>query len=283
MVSFMSYLQKVLLEAGIGIVSAERLGELRSDAEEAVFLRSLVAGLEILQQINGSALSLDQAHHLVRSSKAQLGQDLFAAAVSGFKRGGFFIEVGAADGVNLSNSWLLENELGWQGVLVEPARGWIERLKNNRSCEIVEKAAWHTSGEKLNFSESITGTLSTLSAFKDSDHHGPARRDSEDYIVSTSTITSILQNADAPKTVDFLSIDTEGSEVHVLQGIDFDTYTFNAISIEHNFTHSRSLIRDYLAARGYRRILAEYSNWDDWYVYDLSGGFPLGFDQDKQH
>jgi hypothetical protein len=58
-----------------------------------------------------------------REAKSQLGQDIFALDFADFKIGGTFLEIGAADGVTLSNTYLLEKRFGWTGVLCEPARG----------------------------------------------------------------------------------------------------------------------------------------------------------------
>jgi hypothetical protein len=59
----------------------------------------------------------------LRDSKSQLGQDIFALFTSNFKTGGTFLEIGAADGITLSNSYILEKYFGWTGVLCEPAIG----------------------------------------------------------------------------------------------------------------------------------------------------------------
>ena len=61
-------------------------------------------------------------------SKSELRQDLFALSEVGFKENGFFVEFGATNGIDLSNSYLLETEFGWDGILAEPAKKWHEKL-----------------------------------------------------------------------------------------------------------------------------------------------------------
>ncbi len=61
--------------------------------------------------------------------RSQLGQDIFALAANKFKRGGYFVEFGATNGIDLSNTYALEKEYGWKGILSEPATVWHEDLK----------------------------------------------------------------------------------------------------------------------------------------------------------
>src|SRR4051812_45062251 len=68
------------------------------------------------------------------ASKSQLFQDLLVLFVLNEKRGGYFIEAGAADGIGLSNSYLLETGYGWTGIAAEPARSWRDKLTAHRKC-----------------------------------------------------------------------------------------------------------------------------------------------------
>src|SRR5262245_58006723 len=70
------------------------------------------------------------------SSRSQLMQDLFALSVVGEKRKGYFVEFGAADGVALSNSYMLETTFGWTGIVAEPSTTFAPRLAANRHCVV---------------------------------------------------------------------------------------------------------------------------------------------------
>jgi FkbM family methyltransferase len=206
---------------------------------------------------------LAQAGH----SRAQLMQDLFVVSELGEKRGaGFFVEFGATNGVDLSNSWMLETRLGWKGILAEPARCWHAALRQNRSCAIDVECVWARTGERLDFDEVGAPELSTLSEFSQVDGHALARTNRKRYQVPTVSLNDLMRRYDAPAEPDYLSIDTEGSEFAILREFDFDRYRFKVITCEHNHTPMRGEIHRLLTAAGYRRKLEELSCFDDWYV-----------------
>lgn len=201
-------------------------------------------------------------------SHAQLRQDIAALLVLGFKRDGYFVEFGAAGGIELSNTAMLERDFGWTGILSEPARMWHDTLHANRDCIIDTRCVWSASGARLEFTEVPLGELSTLSQFRTCDSHAHQRAQGETYLVETVSLNDLLDAHDAPEVIDYLSVDTEGSELDILRAFDFGRRTFRFISCEHNFTPARQEIHDLLASHGYRRILPDISNVDDWYVMD---------------
>lgn len=203
----------------------------------------------------------DDFEEFSTTNTGQLDQDLLAVLVSGFKTNGFFVEFGATNGRDLSNSLLLEAQLGWKGILAEPGLVWRDDLAKNRTAQISHKAVWTKSGEALDFVED--GELSTLSAFKRSDLHS---RSGKTYQVETTTLLDLLVEHNAPARIDFLSVDTEGSEFEVLNAFDFSKHSFGLICVEHNYTPSRQKIQDLLLEKGYVQILPEVSEWDDWFV-----------------
>jgi FkbM family methyltransferase len=219
---------------------------------------------------SGNTLSSAQKRKLLRYSKSQLGQDIFALTVAGLDRPGFFVEFGAADGVALSNSHILEKRFGWTGILCEPSKAWHEALIQNRSCIIDMRCVYSVSGEKISFSENYLGELSAITAYAEPNASGILKRTTSSYEVDTISLPDLLKAHDAPKFVDFLSIDTEGSEFEILKNFNFQSYRFGAICVEHNFADTREKINKLLLANGYVQVHPDLSDFDDWYVQAMN-------------
>lgn len=207
------------------------------------------------------------ADEIYAASKAQLNQDIFVMNELGYKRDGYFVEFGATNGVDLSNTYMLEKNFGWTGILAEPARVWSKDLMNNRDCHIELNCVWSKSNEVLEFNEVDSAELSSVNASFEDDEHAKARLNGKQYSVYTISLQDLLKKYNAPKEIDYLSIDTEGSEYEILSAFDFDAYKFRVITCEHNYTPMREKIYDLLTSKGYERTGTEYSYFDDWYVF----------------
>jgi len=204
----------------------------------------------------------------LKNSKAQLFQDFFALSIFGKDYAGYFVEFGATDGKALSNTFLLEKHYGWRGLLAEPGKIWHEKLLENRKCHISKLCIWNESEAFLNFSEASEPELSTIKNFSHSDRH-KNRSSKQTYLVQTIQLDDLLDQVSAPQEIDFLSIDTEGSEFEILNSLDFNKHNYKVIVCEHNYTSQRKLIFNLLTSKGYRRKLRIISAWDDWYVLDV--------------
>lgn len=236
--------------------------------EMNIFLGSI----EAQRRKDGLILEIDKLFDFMltlnggENSRSQFKQDVFALMVNKFKEDGYFVEFGATNGFDISNTYILEKQFGWRGVLVEPAKMWQENLIKNRDCNIEFDCVWHTSGELLDFDMVKEGELSTLSIFSNSDEHAKARQEKITYVVNTISLIDLLKKYNAPKEIDYLSVDTEGSELDILSAFDFNEYRFNCITIEHNFTENREKLKLLLEQNGYKRIFEHLSKWDDWYI-----------------
>ncbi len=207
-------------------------------------------------------------------SRAQLAQDLFAVAASKTTDPRFFVEFGATDGVSLSNTWLLEKKLGWSGILAEPAKIWHNALIQNRDCIIDTRCVAKQSGQMCSFlevksSNKASPELSGIKQFANNGDWASAIRteESTEYLVETVSLGDLLDSHSAPAEIQFMSIDTEGSELEILKNFDLKKRKIHSICVEHNFVaNSRKQINNLLRDNGYSQILGNISKWDDWYV-----------------
>ena len=128
--------------------------------------------------------------------KSQLYQDVFASFIIDKNFNKTFLEFGATDGLELSNSFMLENTLNWSGVLSEPSPQWHEVLNENRKyTKIIKKCIWSESGKILDFFMSDRGNFSTLNEFIDSDKYSmPLNTESRKKAGKLITVETISLN-----------------------------------------------------------------------------------------
>ena len=177
-------------------------------------------------------------------------------------KGGFFLDSGASDGVRVSNTWLLEMSFGWKGICVEPNAAAFRKLVRNRRCCCINSCLYDRE-RTVDFVEEA-GVLGGILEEYDPAHLRFAKavyslQESADGRPPTTpkaarTILSVLKECNAPPLIDYWSLDTEGSELKLLQSFPFEKYSFRVLTVEHNFLPAREQIRKFLEARGYQRI-----------------------------
>jgi hypothetical protein len=205
---------------------------------------------------------------------SQHGQDLFVLDVLGGRRGGFFLDSGAADGVAVSNTLLLETAFGWDGICVEPNDRFFAALVRNRRCRCVHCCLYDREGD-VEFVEDC-GTLGgildeyapSLLRFAKRTHGLAEGVDGRPPTVlkPARSTRSVLAECAAPPVIDYWSLDTEGSELAILRGFPWDSYACRIITVEHNRLPVRDDIRRLLESLGYR--CAATFDIDDAYVRD---------------
>ena len=211
-------------------------------------------------------------HH--KDSHAQLFQDLFVDFVFNSQKNLKFFEFGATNGVELSNSLMLESKRGWTGLLAEPDPQWQDALSRNRpNTTITFDCVFSESGKVMQFLSSKVGVLSSLKAFSQEDANGPLAGNARDRLsaykevdVKTISLNDIHEKYFDSQRIDYISVDTEGSELEILKSFDFQKYGPGVFTVEHNFTSSQPLLDELLLGNGYLRIFAELSAFDAWYV-----------------
>ena len=211
----------------------------------------------------------------INEIKSQLYQDVFASFVIGNNHDKTFLEFGATNGIDLSNTYILEMNMNWAGYLSEPSPQWHEELKKNRpGNNIITECIWSKSGETLDFFVSDVGVLSTINQFKESDKasmpgntnarikHGRVVK------VKTLSLNDVIKNSFKSKSPSYISIDTEGSEYNILKEFDFKKFRPIIFTVEHNFTEYQNKIDKLLTANNYVRVLTELTAFDGWYIAD---------------
>ncbi len=187
------------------------------------------------------------------------GQDVLVHELLNHKREGVFVDIGANNGVTISNTYRLERDFAWTGIAVEPIPSTFEKLEARRSCHAVQGCVTPTGGT-ASFLEVVKGSnmLSTLAV---NDVGLTARRlrksirrrraEIREIEVKCFTFDSLLEKFGISE-VDFLSVDTEGGELEILKSIDFARTPVRVISVENNY-YTRT-IRKFLEATGFRYV-----------------------------
>ncbi len=176
-------------------------------------------------------------------------------------RPGYFVELGANDGYRQSNTWFLEKEFGWTGVLIEPSPAeFVELLRSRSPSNHFVCAACVPTGFTGEFVRmTYSGLMSVTAGESDLPDGGDAhvergRRFLPDgvrpfeFAALARTLQSVLDETGAPARIDFLSLDVEGHELPVLRGIDHARTRFGHLLIE---SRSPDELERYLTAHGY--------------------------------
>ena len=176
------------------------------------------------------------------------------------KRDGIFLDIGAHDGVSLSNTFFFERSRNWTGLCIEPIPEVFARLRSNRHCSV-----WNCcilDEEKEVTFRSVFPPLEMLSGileFFDQRHierinaevsRIADKQGYEDIMIPGHNINHLLETLRFYE-IDYCSIDTEGAEVNIVKSIDFNRIKIRAFSIENNDVTGE--LKNYLPSFGYVR------------------------------
>jgi len=160
------------------------------------------------------------------------------------KTNGYFIDVGAHNGIDVNNTYYFENE-GWNGICFEPIPEIFKQLEQNRKCTLVNKAISNTEGTAQFFLiEGYSDMLSGLVDEYPQEHIARINREIEQYNQNYNYIDVICSTFDKEvieTNINLLSIDTEGAELTILKTINFTKYNVDIMIVEYNY-HNQELI-----------------------------------------
>jgi len=234
----------------------------------ALVLGSGYVGLKVgrLDAINTLCCQVPRYRRIVLDVKEMLGLVTFPSQIGQDKwvsegvfpgvTDGFFLDVGSADGIEGSNTFVIEQK-GWKGICIDPFPTHMDR----RTCQLFKEVVYSEAGKRMTFQ--VAGGLGGLV-----DTLGSRKQEAEQAATvefTTVTLGDILARAKAPRFIHFMSLDIEGAELEALRGLPFDQYEFGALAIEHNYDgQKREGLKTLLESHGYVRVNTWYQ--DDFYV-----------------
>lgn len=190
---------------------------------------------------------------------SQLNQDFFALIFNNF-RPGFFVEIGANDGFNLSNTVYLEECFGWNGILIEANPVYLGDLVKRKAI-VVNKAVADEDGLIEFIDAGLYGGIASMIDPLHSVHTADAKK----ITVPATTLENILDMYNAPVYIDFISIDVEGGELPIVKQVCTQKkYRFRAGCIEHNYRwNDYNAFKSALSSAGYVVV------WENQTLHDL--------------
>jgi len=191
---------------------------------------------------------------------SQSNQDKWVVEFFKFKKKGYFVELGAYDGIQTSNTFYMEKNLEWDGICVEANPSVYQSLIKNRKSKNINVALNDYVGECFFTNDKITTT-----GIK----------------VPCNTLDNVLTENNSPKDIDYLSIDIEGYEYIILKDFNFKKWNIGLITVEHNLycdgNERKDKLYHLLTENGFTRVVEDvpcldenplYHNkpYEDWYV-----------------
>jgi FkbM family methyltransferase len=207
---------------------------------------------------------------------SQSSQDKFLEEniFKGYKNG-FFVDVGAHDGITFNNTLYFEKENNWTGINIEPIASVYNKLVINRpNCINLPYAICNNDGEASFICNE--GYTEMISGLKDTYYYKHNNRlenelksmggESNIINVKTKKLETIFDDNNV-KNIDYLSIDVEGAEFEVIKSINFDKVFIDVIEFEDNYEETSEPIVEYLTKLGYSTL---YKSMDIFMIHENS-------------
>jgi FkbM family methyltransferase len=188
---------------------------------------------------------------------SQSGQDKYLIEnIFQDKKNGIFVDVGAYDGITYSNTYYLEKEKGWSGICIEPNPNVFESLVRNRKLPCLSCGVCNFSGRTdftliKGYSEMLSGITKTYNLAHpkridwEIDNMGGNK---ESIQIEVKPLEHIFRENNI-SYIDYISIDTEGSEEQILKSINFNDVYIDVISVECNYGIDQ--IQEFLFKKGF--------------------------------
>jgi hypothetical protein len=193
---------------------------------------------------------------------SQAGQDKWVCEFFNYKKNGYFLDIGAGDGIGDSNTYYLEKKLNWKGICIECGDVDFEKCKSIRSATCVKTAIWST--QNLLFFDIGTHSVNEKGI---------------GILIPSTTLTLIFKKHNVPELIDYVSLDIEGSELEALNGWPWETHKVILWTVEHNLymkndPKMKNDLYNFLTEKGYIRVVENVTcvdshngPFEDWYVH----------------
>lgn len=213
--------------------------------------------------------------HTAEFIELDTNTDQYRAVIDFFKnkRNGFFIEMGAADGVLGSNTYRLERDFGWDGILIEPIKEYCDQISKYRKASHVFNICIGETEGSVEFTR-IEGYSKLLSGISDQyppEHKDRINREVKSMgqqvhvdLVPCKKLITIL-NECGIDIVDYLSVDVEGGELSVVKSLCMETNTIRPTIIACENPYYSTEIEQYLSAFGYVKVCRISA--DDFFIH----------------
>lgn len=194
-------------------------------------------------------------------------QDIWVCDRLRQKRQGYFVEIGAHNGVHHSNTLMLQEDFGWIGVLVEPNPKFHAELAANRPGVKIDHTVIGPREEEVQFvlGDSFGGIWATMPEDWKQEH---LIRENPVVMRKTKTLRRLLDENCTPATIDYLSLDVEGAELDILSSFFAQptTYRFNVITVEFRYDQMfLEGLEDLLERNGY--VLEHVEAFDAFFTH----------------
>ena len=184
--------------------------------------------------INQILLKLNLIHKKILSKKNYFsfsGVDILIENIFRNQKNGFYIDVGCQHPIKNNNTYLLHKK-GWSGINIDLDKDNIDLFNVSRiSDDNINIAASNRINEVDLFFFHKKSPINTID--KRTSQFQKAKISSIKKI-KTNTLNNIIKSSKYSNTkIDLLSIDVEGHELPVLEGLDFNKYSPNVIVVEY--------------------------------------------------
>jgi FkbM family methyltransferase len=181
-----------------------------------------------------------------------LVNNVFDYEKKGLKKNGFFIDLACADGVSINNTYFLERYLGWTGILFEPNPEYKKKILEKRKSKLITECVTDCVGEKIRFRIDNGMLGGIISEETDNNKRFRSKQLEKAKVIEiyTTTLEKELDEVNAPKIIDFLSLDVEGAEWIVMRLFPFHKYKFICMAIE----RPNKKLDILLESKGYKQV-----------------------------